>query len=108
MHFHCDGPGGCHGDVYPQTPEESEYGVAIEPDPLNCCGQLFSSFTAGGGCNPGIMKKPGVREEVARLSATADLLVADCKGRYVPYSAPTTYHAAAARRLELADERVLR
>ena len=85
--------------AYPMSADQ--YGVAIRPNPQNCCGQLFSSFTAGGNCNPEILKKPGVKRQIARLAATSDLLVADCKGHYVPYdpsadSVPTGQYLALA------------
>ena len=64
--FQCNGPNGCAQGVtvaYPMSADQ--YGVAIRPNPQNCCGQLFSSFTAGGNCNPEILKKPGVKRQIA-------------------------------------------
>jgi hypothetical protein len=84
-----------------------QYGVAIVPNPQDCCGQLFSSFAAGGNCNPEMLKKPGVKQQIARLAATFDMLVADCKGRYVAYD-PSADSVVTAQYVGLADEHKLR
>lgn len=105
--FHCDGPGCSQGVTVAYPMSADQYGVAIVPNPQDCCGQLFSSFMAGGNCNPEMLKKPGVKRQIARLAATSDMLVADCEGRYVAYD-PTADSVPVGQFLALADEHVLR
>ena len=112
--FECDGPYGCIDYVYPRYPEgSSPYGVYVQCQALECCGQLFSDCYGGGGCDDVMLKKPGVKEEIAQLAATSDVLVADCSGRYVSYEPgypPEDRHSPiwSKRSLALIEERVLR
>lgn len=98
MQFHCAGPDGCEGDLEVQYPgESSQYGVAIVCGSENCCGQLFTTCYAGGGCEPESVRKPEARKRLDRIAATSEVLVADCKGRfslYTPSSALAAYRAS--------------
>ena len=107
MQVHCDGPQGCSDSVEVVIPEESQDGQRVDCSSTSCCGQLITTCGGVGGCQDEIMKKPGVREQVAELAATSEVLVAGCKGRYVPYIAPV-YQANGRWRPALLDDRVLR
>ncbi len=88
--FHCDGPNNCHGDItvmYPSDP--SQYGAGIAENSEECCGQLFSSFNPSGSCEPMTLRRRDVKERLAELSGTSEVIVADCKGRYGLYTPPT-------------------
>lgn len=107
MTINCAGPHGCTDSVPIFIPDESQDGVRVVCGAVSCCGQLLTSCLGEGGCQDEIMKKPGVRDQVAELAATSKVLVAGCKGRYVPYIAPV-YQANGRWRPALLDDLVLR
>lgn len=108
QNFDCAGPDGCSAGVTVAYPVGADqYGAAIEPNVQECCGQLFSSFMMGGGCEPEGLKRPGVKERLSELSRTSEVLVADCKGRYALYKpAPTKERLTAS--WALLNDRMLR
>lgn len=104
--LHCDGPHGCSGQVTLYIPIGDPYGFGVGVTSTSCCGQLFSTYQATGLCEDGIINKPGVKEQISLISTTSDLLIADCKGRYVLYD--SSAGRVERRQSFLADDRVLR
>jgi hypothetical protein len=90
----CDDNAGCHDLVTFDHPNEgftNAYSISV----IDCCGQLFTDTTVTGPCDAD-MVQPAIRKEVARLAAMSDVLVADCRGHYVPYdSAANIVHSRA-------------
>jgi len=90
----CAGPDGCTGAVYPTHPNGSQYGLTIECSALDCCGQQITTCYGTSACD--VLKKPSDKEQVNRLAATSDVLVADCKGRYALFQPRISEHASLA------------
>jgi len=84
--LHCFGPNGCHSAVtYGIAIPGAEVSVGVRS--LSCCGQLFSDEFDAGPCEGVrvLLAQPGVMEQITRLTAISHVVVADCRGRYVPY-----------------------
>jgi hypothetical protein len=73
----------CHDFVILDMPIEG-FVYKYTTNVLNCCGQLFTDTNMSGSCDADIVQ-PAIRKQVERLAATSDVLVADCRGHYVPY-----------------------
>jgi hypothetical protein len=86
--IHCvdENGGQCYVDV--QTPgPPSEYGVIPECSGVDCCGQLVTTCEGNSNCVPELLRRADVRGRLKKVAADSDVLVADCKGQYVPYAA---------------------
>lgn len=104
--IHCYGPDDCEDVVPINYPNESQDGVVVSTYAVECCGQLITSSFGSGNCEPLALRSPNVRRQLAELAQVAEVLVADCRGRYVLYS-PTPGRTAR-RGLALVDDHILR
>lgn len=91
---------------YSQVPVESEYGVSIVQTIDFCCGRSYLYYSPGGNCIFTELRNPENQERLAELALSSDLLVADCRGRYVPYGSPTTAMVASTDPVLLRDRRL--
>lgn len=83
---YCANSKGCSGSVSGMVPSNpSPYGSAFYANPLTCCGSIVASFSAGGECVLVELRSPEIQRRLAQLAADADVLVADCGGRYALY-----------------------
>ena len=75
--------GTCHGSVTIDVPIGFGH-VYYETRSVECCKQLITDVNQNGSCE-NLLALAGIEEQVERLAAVSDVLVADCAGRYVPY-----------------------
>lgn len=85
QNIHCAGPHGCEDDVLIFYPIESQYGVRVATEGVDCCGQLITTSYGYSGCQPRVFRVAGMKEQLAKFAETSEVLVADCSGRYVLY-----------------------
>lgn len=71
-----------------------------------CCSQYFTTCDFNGECVEPLLRRPEVRARVAQVAETARVLVADCKGRYVPYEGLSFRNNV--RAAEIVNEHILR
>jgi len=84
--FTCDGPNDCHSQIVIDVGggEGDYYVYTVES--RSCCGQLFSDRIPISDCDgEGLLKGKATKDEIERAAKESAVLVADCKGRYVPY-----------------------
>jgi hypothetical protein len=82
----CSGPDGCQRQV-----EIGEAGIGdyfeFTTNSVSCCGQLISNVLPTGDCDGGgLLKEPGTRDQIYLAAKEFPMLIADCTGRYVPYT----------------------
>jgi hypothetical protein len=99
----CAGPHGCKGQIVYDTGGEGDY-ITTTVTTRSCCGQLFSSLVPTGDCDSdGLLKDQATKDEVGRAAKESAVLVADCRGHYVPYdvvSAPRSLATPPSKTLE--------
>lgn len=83
--FQCENGEGCSDEVTVYYPNGDEYGVYVQCEGVDCCGQLFTTCYGYGNCEPAALKSPDFKRELNQIASTADVLVQDCGGHYVPY-----------------------
>jgi hypothetical protein len=82
----CDGPHDCHSQVDVDYGGEGDY-VEYVVKTKSCCGQLFTTIFPTGDCDGGgLLKDPGTKDQIYRAAKESAILVADCRGHYVPYN----------------------
>jgi hypothetical protein len=84
--YGCGGPNNCHGSGWTYVP----YGGGNMPllnYPINCCGTWIADYSEGGMCYWTELRTPEMQEKLQVLAQSSRLLVADCHGRYVRYTA---------------------
>jgi len=108
--FQCQYSDTCQNSVTVQIPNESQDGVVPECfATAPCCGQLFTSCTAGGNCEDIKLRGPAAKQRLQALAAESDLLVADCKGRYALYKpAPDRTNEKSRASLALLNDHLMR
>jgi hypothetical protein len=72
---------------------------------VDCCGELKTTCEDGGACDAAV-RNPEVRARIDNVAKTSPVLVADCNGRYAPYT-PRTERTINLDRV-LAADRILR
>jgi hypothetical protein len=84
--YQCDGPHNCHGQVEVTTGDSGDY-FEYEIHAVTCCGQLFSDVVPLGDCEDrALLKDPRTRDQIDRAAKESPILIADCRGRYVPHN----------------------
>jgi hypothetical protein len=91
------GPPSCQQHVTQTVPMSSEYGVTLSPGFVSCCGQNYPAYTIAGGCQVAQMKDPAVLNRLIKISKTKLILIADCKGAYMPFNRDTAMQLQAKR-----------
>jgi len=108
MTVQCAGPNGCMDQKDVDTPIESQDGVRVVCGSVSCCGQLLTTCSGSGNCEPvRALREPRAQERLARVAAESEVLVADCKGRYALFK-PSPGTVLNQRSLALLDDRILR
>jgi len=95
--YECNDGQGCQSSIVVTLPNYSFSGVMVQCTSRDCCGELFTTCYGGASCNIGELRNPEFREELNEMAATAEILVRDCQGRYVPLSTLTAQLAAPPR-----------
>ena len=76
-------------------------------DSVPCCRQLFSDcYPNGVDCRDFRVRSSAVRERLDDLAKTSRVLLADCKGHYVPYESGS--ESITPQFSELVNDHVLR
>lgn len=83
----CYGANGCHQTITIEQPvsgNQSEYRATS----VSCCGELHSDVEIIGACEFALSNE--LKQEIDKYSGRSTILVATCRGHYVPYEKMVT------------------
>lgn len=85
----CGNSQGCQSSVTINTFIGTQCGAYPGPwNYVSCCSKLYASASSlnGGCCYTAGMLRPETRKQLAEFALTQPVLIADCEGRYQPYT----------------------
>jgi hypothetical protein len=79
--------------AYIQTPTGGQYGVNVACGSVPCCGVLYTTCWGTNPCQPAVLRNLESREQLTKLAAVSEVLIADCKGNYTLFHSTDDYTA---------------